>query len=313
MTSPRLHKRLRLLYAGTPDFAGPALRALIDSPHEILGVFTQPDRPAGRGRRLQASPVKQLAQQSGLPIYQPATLKDPELLTQMSAEQPDLMIVAAYGLMLPQAWLDLPRHGCWNLHASLLPRWRGAAPIQRALEAGDKTTGMTLMQMAKGLDTGDMLLKVETPIHADDTGGSLHDRLAALSADLLMRGIDQLCRDGALSGEAQDNAQANYAAKLSKAEAELDWSRPAAELERRIRAFNPFPVCWTHLHGERTRIWQAQLVACDHHQQPGSEISGDSNEYIIACGSQALRLTEVQPPGKRPMPTGDWLNARRHP
>lgn len=302
---------LRIIYAGTPDFACAPLQALLDSSHQILAVFTQPDRPAGRGRQLQASPVKQLALQHGLPVYQPERLNQEELRVQMAALQPDLMVVTAYGLLLPQAWLELPRFGCWNLHASLLPRWRGAAPIQRAIAAGDQQTGMTLMQMERGLDTGPMLLKQALEIHPDETAASLHDRLASQAAQVLQQGLERLIQDGPWHGDVQDESQASYAAKLSKEEAELDWRESAVTLERRIRAFNPFPVCWAELNGERTRIWGAAVIAQTPSATPGTLLDSPKDECWVACGEGILALHEVQPAGKRRMPIRDWLNARR--
>ncbi|NLB13651.1 MAG: methionyl-tRNA formyltransferase, partial [Gammaproteobacteria bacterium] len=245
---------LRLLFAGTPDFAVPSLRAALQG-GDVLAVLTQPDRPAGRGRQPQASPIKQVALEHDVPVLQPQTLRDADVQAQLAAFAPDLLIVVAYGLILPQAVLDIPRFGAWNVHASLLPRWRGAAPIQRAIEAGDTETGVCLMQMEKGLDTGPVLLRAATPIHPDDTGGSLHDRLAQLGAETLANGLAQLRQsDATLPSEVQDHAQATYAHKLDKAEAKLDWQQPAAWLARKVRAFSPWPVAEALLAGERLRI-----------------------------------------------------------
>ncbi|GAB4183017.1 MAG: methionyl-tRNA formyltransferase [Wenzhouxiangellaceae bacterium] len=302
---------LRIVYAGTPEFACPPLRMLIDGPHQLLAVFTQPDRPAGRGRQLQASPVKQMAAAAGLRIEQPPRLSDDALYQAMRELQPDLMVVAAYGLLLPQSWLDLPQHGCWNIHASLLPRWRGAAPIQRAIEAGDSTTGITLMQMELGLDSGPMLLREETPITADDTGGSLHDRLALSGAAVLEAGLQRLTESGPWHGEVQDDSLVTYASKLSKAEARLDWTQSAATLARQVRAFNPYPVCWTEVDDERLRIWQAAAIQHRGNPEPGELLMRDDGGVAIACADGALQLLEVQPPGKRRQPVRDWLNARR--
>lgn len=229
---------LRIVFAGTPEFAAAHLKALLDTPHQIVAVYTQPDRPAGRGQKLMPSPVKQLALQHDIPVLQPPSLRDAAAQAELAALAPDLLVVVAYGLILPQVVLDIPRFGCINSHASLLPRWRGAAPIQRAVQAGDAESGVTVMQMEAGLDTGPMLLKVRTPISADDTGGSLHDRLAELGPPAVIQAIAGLA-SGTLMGEVQDDAQANYAHKLNKDEARLDWTRPADELERLIRAFNP--------------------------------------------------------------------------
>jgi len=237
---------LRIVFAGTPEFAAAPLKALLDTPHQIVAVYTQPDRPAGRGQKLMPSPVKQLAVENAIPVLQPPSLKDAAAQAELAALEPDLLVVVAYGLILPQAVLDIPRFGCINSHASLLPRWRGAAPIQRAVQAGDAESGVTVMQMEAGLDTGPMLLKVRTPITADDTGGSLHDRLAELGPPAVIEAIAGLA-SGTLMGEVQDDALANYAHKLNKDEARIDWSRPAIELERPIRAFNPWPICHSTL------------------------------------------------------------------
>ncbi|MGG4616385.1 methionyl-tRNA formyltransferase, partial [Pseudomonas aeruginosa] len=241
-----MSQALRIVFAGTPEFAAEHLKALLDTPHRIVAVYTQPDRPAGRGQKLMPSAVKSLALEHGLPVMQPQSLRNAEAQAELAALRADLMVVVAYGLILPQAVLDIPRLGCINSHASLLPRWRGAAPIQRAMEAGDAESGVTVMQMEAGLDTGPMLLKVSTPISAADTGGSLHDRLAALGPKAVVEAIAGLAA-GTLHGEIQDDALATYAHKLNKDEARLDWSRPAVELERQVRAFTPWPVCHTSL------------------------------------------------------------------
>ena len=243
-----MSRSLRLVFAGTPEFAAVHLQALIDAGYPIAAVYTQPDRPAGRVQKLAMSPVKQLALSHGIPVQQPPTLRDPAAQATLAALEPDLLVVVAYGLILPQAVLDIPRLGCINSHASLLPRWRGAAPIQRALEAGDAESGVTVMRMEAGLDTGPMLSKVSTPLTADDTGGSLHDRLASLGAAAVVQALPGLA-DGSLAGEVQDDDLATYAHKLNKDEARLDWGRPAVELERRIRAFDPWPLCHTALAG----------------------------------------------------------------
>jgi len=302
---------LRVIYAGTPDFACPALQTLIDYGCELVAVFTQPDRPAGRGRQLQASPVKQLALKHQLRVEQPNNLRDDTLRQAMAELQPDLMVVAAFGMLLPQEWLDLPRYGCWNLHASLLPRWRGAAPIQRAIEAGDAESGMTLMHMELGLDTGPMLLRQPLTLAADETGGSLHDQLAAMGAQILLEGLERLSQDGPWHGEVQDDALACYAPKLSKSEAEVDWQQAASTIARRVRAFNPFPVCWTEALGPRLRIWQAEAVELDHQSEPGTLLPDTGTQALVACGQGALKLLQVQPAGKKAMPVSAWLNAQR--
>ncbi|MGH8401463.1 MAG: methionyl-tRNA formyltransferase, partial [Gammaproteobacteria bacterium] len=247
--------RLRIAFAGTPDFALPALDTLIAAGHDIVGVWTQPDRPAGRGRRLTASPVKQRALQLNIPLHQPASLRDTQAHAAIRAAQPDVMIVAAYGLLLPRLVLDIPRYGCMNIHASLLPRWRGAAPIQRAIIAGDAESGVTIMQMAVGLDTGDMLARRHTPIRAEDTAKTLHDRLATLGAEAIAAVLADIAH---LKPVAQDPALATYASKLTREEALLDWTRPASELARRVRAYDPWPVAHTSWTGQSLRIWSAE-------------------------------------------------------
>lgn len=305
-------KPLRILYAGTPEFACPPLRALLAFDCEIVAIFTQPDRPAGRGRKLQPSPVKLLAEEQHIPLYQPDTLRDPDFLERIRQLAPDLMVVTAYGMLLPQQWLDLPRYGCWNLHASLLPRWRGAAPIQRAIAAGDQQTGMTLMQMALGLDTGPMLLRQAIDIAPDDTAATLHDKLADLGAELLTQGLARLSTEGPWAGETQDDSAACYAQKLSKEEAQINWQDDAFNIARQVRAFNPYPVCWTELDGQRLRIWQAEAIEREHHADPGTRLNiAATNELTLACGHNALRLVTIQPAGKKPMPVSAWLNAQQ--
>ncbi|BCD85615.1 methionyl-tRNA formyltransferase [Pseudomonas solani] len=299
---------LRLVFAGTPEFAAEHLKALLDTPHSIVAVYTQPDRPAGRGQKLMPSPVKQLALQHGIPVMQPPTLRDADAQAELKALGADLMVVVAYGLILPQVVLDTPRLGCINSHASLLPRWRGAAPIQRAVQAGDAESGVTVMQMEAGLDTGPMLLKVVTPITADDTGGSLHDRLAALGPQAVVQAIGQLAA-GTLVGEVQDDALATYAHKLNKDEARIDWSRPADELERLVRAFNPWPICHSTLGGEPLKVLAAQLG--EGQGQPGQILAASKDGLTVACGSGALRLTRLQLPGGKPLSFADLFNSRR--
>ena len=283
---------MRLIFAGTPEFAAVALKTLIETGHDIACVLTQPDRPAGRGMKLKASPVKELALARGLPVSQPLTLKDVQAQEELRQLQAEVMVVAAYGLILPQAVLDIPRLGCLNIHASLLPRWRGAAPIQRAILAGDAETGITIMQMDAGLDTGTMLLKKSCPIEPDDTAQMLHDRLAVLGGTAI---VETLAHLTGLTAEAQDNALATYAAKLSKEEAEIDWRQPAIDIARAVRAFNPFPVAFTRLDGESLRIWAAQAISGA--GEPGCVISADKSGLSVACGEGALLITELQRAG----------------
>ncbi|MTZ14067.1 methionyl-tRNA formyltransferase [Pseudomonas sp. JL972] len=299
---------MRIVFAGTPEFAAQHLQALLDAGRTVVAVYTQPDRPAGRGQKLAPSPVKQLAVQHGIPVYQPQTLRDPAAQAELAALHADLMVVVAYGLILPQAVLDLPRLGCINSHASLLPRWRGAAPIQRAIEAGDDESGVTVMQMEAGLDTGPMLLKVRTPITAGDTGGTLHDRLAALGSQAVVQAVDALAA-GTLTPEVQDDSLATYAHKLSKDEARIDWRRPAVELERLVRAFNPWPICHTTLGGEALKVHAARLGAGQ--GEPGHILEASRNGLTVACGEGALSLTRLQLPGGKPLDFADLYNSRR--
>ena len=307
MTQP-----LRIVFAGTPEFAAEHLKALLHSPYQVVAVYTQPDRPAGRGQKLMPSPVKQLALQHEMAVYQPQTLRDPAAQAELAALKPDLLVVVAYGLILPQVVLDIPRLGCINSHASLLPRWRGAAPIQRAIQAGDAESGVTVMQMEAGLDTGPMLLKVSTPISADDTGGSLHDRLAELGPPAVLQAIDGLAA-GSLRGEVQDDSLATYAHKLNKDEALLDWSRPAVELERLIRAFNPWPICHSSLNGAPLKVLAAQLVTEQGAGRgaPGEILAASKDGLTVACADGALRLTRLQLPGGKALNFADLFNSRR--
>nr|WP_298111975.1 methionyl-tRNA formyltransferase [uncultured Pseudomonas sp.] len=299
---------LRIVFAGTPEFAAEHLKALLDTPHRLVAVYSQPDRPAGRGHKLTPSPVKQLALQHDIPVYQPQSLRDPAAQAELAALAPDLLVVVAYGLILPQAVLDIPRLGCINSHASLLPHWRGAAPIQRAIEAGDSESGVTVMQMEAGLDTGPMLLKVHTPIAAEDTGGSLHDRLAALGSQAVVEAIAGLAA-GSLVGEVQNDSLATYAHKLNKDEARLDWTRPAVELERLIRAFNPWPICHSSLNETPLKILAGHLA--DGQGQPGAILAASKDGLTIACGQGALCLTRLQLPGGKALNFADLYNSRR--
>lgn len=302
-------KPLRIIYAGTPEFALAALEALTASRHEVIAVYTQPDRPAGRGRQLNASPVKHFALNKTIFIQQPQTLKDTCVQAQLRAYDADVMVVAAYGLILPPSVLGIPRYGCLNLHASLLPRWRGAAPIQRAILAGDDETGITLMQMAPGLDTGDMLLRRTCPIAADDTAQRLHDRLARLSAEVLLEGLNAL-QAGELNPVVQDESLATYAPKLNKHEARLDWSLPATQLDRCVRAFNPWPVAHTLYQGESLRIWEAHSRAEPTQASPGTVLAESETGIDVATGAGILCLKRLQRAGGKPMHVDDFLKAR---
>ncbi len=298
---------MRIIFAGTPEFAVPTLRVLLASAHTVVAVYTQPDRPAGRGRKLRASPVKELALAHDIPVEQPLSLKTAEAQAVLASYAPDLMVVVAYGLILPQAVLDQPRHGCVNVHASLLPRWRGAAPIQRAILAGDPETGVTLMRMEAGLDTGPMLAKVRCPIEPNDTAADLHDRLAAMGGDLLGAQLEALLNDG-VRAERQDDSLATYAAKLDKAEAEIDWTRPAAEVLRRVNAFNPWPVAQSGFRGQALRIWRAAVVPGQ--GAPGTVMAAGRDGVDVACGTECLRLLEVQLPGGRRISAADFSNSQ---
>lgn len=298
---------MRLIFAGTPDFAAIALKALLNTHHEVVGVYSQPDRPAGRGRKLTPSPVKQVALDAGLPVFQPESLKTREAQQELASLQADLMIVAAYGLILPKEVLAIPAKGCINIHGSLLPRWRGAAPVQRAIAAGDAETGITIMQMDEGLDTGAMLLKAPTPIDPDDTGGQLHDRLAEIGGQTLVEAL-ALLETGELSPEAQNNDLACYAHKLSKEEGHIHWADDATAIARLIRAFNPWPGTYSDLNEQRIRIHQASALAEDSGKHPGTVIRREREGIDIACGKGTLRVTRLQLPGSRAQSVDDLIN-----
>ena len=318
---------MNLVFAGTPEFAVPALKALLDAGHAILAVYTQPDRPAGRGRKLGMSSVKEFALEHGLRVHQPVTLRPPgmagvpETQEQFSGKsdseaetlralKPDALIVIAYGLILPKSILSIPRYGCINVHASLLPRWRGAAPIQRAIEAGDAKTGVTIMQMDEGLDTGAMLALAEIPLGADDNAATLHDQLAELGGRLLVDTLAQLAR-GTIIPQAQDNARATYAAKLKKDEARLDWNTDAELLARRIRAFNPWPVAHTTLAGQTLRLWHAYAEArAPSGYPPGTVLTADADGVRVQCATGVLRITRLQLEGGKVLEAHAFLNGR---
>jgi methionyl-tRNA formyltransferase len=300
--------KLKIIFAGTPEFSVPPLRELIRSSHQVVAVYSQPDRPAGRGRKLTAGPVKRLALEHAIPVYQPKNFRAEEDLAALEALRADLMVVVAYGLILPQRVLDAPRLGCINIHASLLPRWRGAAPIQRAVLAGDAHTGITIMEMETGLDTGPMLLKRELAIGPDETGGALHDRLSELGAEALMAALPGIV-EGTLEAEPQDEALANYAHKLEKAESTLEWSRDARALDRQVRAFNPWPVAQTRMAGEVLRIWESTPLPGPVAAAPGTVVACGRDGIDGATGEGVLRVRSLQLPGKRAMSAADFLNA----
>ena len=301
---------LRIIFAGTPDFAARHLDALLSSGHQVVGVFTQPDRPAGRGKKLMPSPVKVLAEEHGLPVFQPASLRPQENQQLVADLNADVMVVVAYGLILPKVVLDMPRLGCINVHGSLLPRWRGAAPIQRSLWAGDTDTGVTIMQMDVGLDTGDMLYKLSCPITDEDTSATLYDKLAELGPKGLIDTLQQLA-DNRVQPEVQDEALVTYAEKLTKEEARLDWSLPAAQLERCIRAFNPWPMSWLEIDGQPVKVWQASVIAGPVNAAPGTIIEANKQGIQVATVEGILNLESLQPAGKKAMSAQDLLNSRR--
>lgn len=302
---------LRLIFAGTPDFAVPCLAACLSPGFEVVAVYTQPDRPAGRGRKLTPSPVKQAALAAALVVEQPQSLKTTEAQQSLADYRPDLLVAVAYGLILPRAVLQIPTHGCWNVHASLLPRWRGAAPIQRAILAGDGETGVALMRMEAGLDTGPVMLERRTSISPEETAGSLHDRLSQLGARLLGDGLARLRRAGQAPQAFPQAAEGvTYARKLDKTEAPLDFQRTAQELERQVRAFDPWPGATAEIAGETLHIRAAQALPLDRHAAPGSVTAASHCGIDVACASGTLRITAVQRAGGRRITAGDYLNAR---
>ena len=301
-------KKLKIIYAGTPEFAVPALKALINNGYNVCAVFTQPDRPAGRGQKMTGSAVKQVAEQHGIPIHQPTTLKDTEQQQAIANYKADLMVVAAYGLILPQIVLGLPRLGCFNIHASWLPRWRGAAPIQRAILAGDTETGISIMQMAAGLDTGDVICLEGCAIADNDTAETLHDKLAKLGGEAILDALQQIEKDDVVRTP-QQNALVTYAKKLTKQEAKLDWQQDALQLDRAVRAYNAWPVAFTELNGETIRIWQARPLPAKTDKAPGTILGVDKEGIDVATGTGVLRLKKIQLPGKKAMNVAEILNS----
>ncbi|ENU5816295.1 methionyl-tRNA formyltransferase [Vibrio fluvialis] len=304
-----MSQSLRIVFAGTPDFAARHLAALLSSEHEVIAVYTQPDRPAGRGKKLTASPVKNLALEHNIPVYQPENFKSDEAKQELAALNADIMVVVAYGLLLPKAVLDTPKLGCINVHGSILPRWRGAAPIQRSIWAGDAETGVTIMQMDVGLDTGDMLKIATLPIEASDTSGSMYDKLAELGPLALVECLSDIAQGTAVAVK-QDDALANYAQKLSKEEAKIDWTLSAQAIERCVRAFNPWPMSHFAVADNQIKVWQARVEAGSSKQAAGTILKADKTGIYVATGAEILVLESLQIPGKKALPVQDILNAR---
>ncbi len=299
---------MKIIFAGTPEFAAVALTALLKTKHDIIAVYTQPDRPAGRGRKLTPSAVKQTALEANIDVYQPASLKTEEEQKSLTNLNADVMVVAAYGLLLPLPVLTAPTYGCINIHASLLPRWRGAAPIHRAILAGDSETGITIMQMDEGLDTGDMMLKTSCTIEPDDTSASLHDRLASIGGKAIVSVLTAMAKQN-IQAVKQDNSQAVYAHKLKKAEAKIDWTRSAKQLDQQIRAFNPWPVAQCDFNGKVLRFWHSSAIEKDHQTEPGTIISATKLGIDIATGEGVLRVSSVQLPGGKAIDAASFINA----
>lgn len=310
MTEVNLNKPLRIIFAGTPDFAARHLAALLDSHHEVIGVYTQPDRPAGRGKKLTASPVKELALEHAIPVFQPENFKSDEAKQELADQNADLMVVVAYGLLLPQAVLDTPKLGCINVHGSILPRWRGAAPIQRSIWAGDAETGVTIMQMDIGLDTGDMLSIATLPIEATDTSASMYNKLAELGPVALVDCLSTIA-NGTAVAEKQNDDLANYAKKLSKEEAKIDWTMNADAIERCVRAFNPWPMSHFSVEDKAIKVWQSRVETYTGNATPGTIIQADKTGIYVATGSNAIVFEQLQVPGKKAMGVQDILNSRK--
>ncbi|MCC2525462.1 methionyl-tRNA formyltransferase [Vibrio coralliilyticus] len=304
-----MSKPLKIVFAGTPDFAARHLAALLSSEHEVIAVYTQPDRPAGRGKKLTASPVKNIALEHDIPVYQPENFKSDDAKQELADLNADLMVVVAYGLLLPQAVLDTPKLGCINVHGSILPRWRGAAPIQRSIWAGDQETGVTIMQMDIGLDTGDMLKITTLPIEATDTSASMYEKLAGLGPQALVECLADIA-DGKASPEKQDDELANYAKKLSKEEARINWSDDAEHIERCVRAFNPWPMSHFEAADNSIKVWQSRVDVQTTTEAPGTILQADKTGIYIATGKHVLVLEQLQVPGKKAMPVQDILNSR---
>lgn len=302
---------MKIIFAGTPEFAATALLELLRSSHSVIAIYTQPDRPSGRGLKLTPSPVKEIAQIRHIPLHQPASLKSPTEQQTLADYQADVMVVAAYGMLLPDAVLRIPKFGCINIHPSLLPRWRGAAPIQRTIFAGDKTSGVSIMQMDTGLDTGPVLLQKHYVLSDVETSQTLHDKLAVMGGELLVESLN-LLEKNQLTPKPQDNQHTTYASKISKEEALIDWMLPAIDIERMVRAFNPRPVAYTSWHGQNLRIWNAKAIMKDHHATPRTILKASREGIDIATGSGVLTILQVQLPGGKVMPVSDFYNARQH-
>ena len=303
-------KSLNIVFAGTPEFGIPCLDALLSSKHNLQAVYTQPDRPAGRGRKLQASAVKEWATAKNIPVFQPVNFKIQENIDELAALKPDLMVVIAYGLILPQKVLSIPNFGCINVHASLLPRWRGASPIQHAILYGDKETGVTIMQMDKGMDTGAMLKEIACPIN-NDTSGSLNLRLSEIAAPPLLETIDNIANSNIISTP-QDENLATYAPKISKIDAKINWNKPAIEIDCQIRAFNPWPITYTEVDDTVIRIYKATIIPEEHNKKPGTILSLDKKGILVATGKDALLIEQIQFPGAKALSVADWLLAARN-